>query len=443
MIDFKPLSPQLQELVADARAAVVLASGMFGYQLYRCNVYATDSPHVQTAAAMVTGTENRILLNENFFTNVLKCTGERSFVLLHEVLHIFLDHFHRCKDGNFDPMLYNVAADYYINLAAAGAYGERGGKVSYNDRYKCYFKIPQIGIKFDEKYIGMSTEEIYKQILEDNDNDVDKAKQSELGSGDEEDGQGSGQPNGGGKDLVGDMMDGGGQGEGECEEAIAVQRNKNKQTAIASVMSATEGNGVGSNEAEFVRMFYEQATPKINWQDQLASLLTSSVKERPTYNRLSRRTQGSVVFPTYYGNRLSLVYGIDSSGSMSTQCYTNASTELRGILDQFDAWEVDLVTCDVKAHQIGLYDSEEDGDFLSDGLKIIGGGGTELTPIVEYANERNEEEESINACIVITDGYFEAGELDSTFSDEMINIVVITETGNKDIQFENAEVIYM
>ena len=123
--------------------------------------------------------------------------------------------------------------------------------------------------------------------------------------------------------------------------------------------------------------------------------------------------------------------------------YKRASGELKGIIDQFDTWNINLVTCDVVAHEIGVFNSDENDGFVERGIKIEGGGGSDMSPISEYASKLFDDGEEVNACVILTDGYIPVNSLEESFNPEIINIVVVTEGGNKELVLEGAEVIYM
>lgn len=428
----KPISViEMDELtaanVSEARGNIVIASNMFAYQAYRCNIYATDDPRIPTAGAMVAAGENKVFVNTVWF-NGLENVKQRAFLLLHEVEHIFLDHVARGKSMGYHPTLWNVATDFYINLVCSGAWCGDDKRIKYNPRYARYLEMPEDGM-FDEKYIGLSSDEIYEKLLEENDNNPEQALKS-LGVDPDDN-----------NTMIGDLLEGDGEG-----DAVDTQRAKNVQTGIASTIAAMEGNNIGENEMQLINIFKGFAETKVAWTDQLSSLLTTSIKQIPTYNRVSRKSTDSVVFPTYIGNTVKLVFGVDSSGSMSESDYNRAAGELNGILEQFDSWTINYVTCDTACHEIGIYDSDEDSDFMAEGITITGGGGTDMAPIAEYARDLYEEDGELNACIIVTDGGLweeDIRRMDEAFNPEMVNIVLVTEGGNSNIQMENAEVLVM
>ena len=75
---------------------------------------------------------------------------ERIFVMAHEVMHIISLHHTRMRPG-MDARLWNIAADYVINLILAEVQG---------------LSLPE-DILYDKSYEGMSTEKIYAKLKQD------------------------------------------------------------------------------------------------------------------------------------------------------------------------------------------------------------------------------------------------------------------------------------
>jgi predicted metal-dependent peptidase len=112
-------------------------------------------------------------------------------------------------------------------------------------------------------------------------------------------------------------------------------------------------------------------------------------------------------------------------------------SELHSICEEFDNWCVDLVSCDTHAHSIGEYFSEEGDDFTTIDKGLIGGGGTDMSPIVEYANEKDENIPAV--CVIITDGYIPKVEN----VDEIPVILITTTAGDDNLEDEDCVVISM
>ena len=100
--------------------------------------------------------------------------GEMKGVILHEVLHIFLMHTMRQKDfrgRELNQFLWNMAADYVVNLIIQGESG-----FSYKNKIKL-----MEGSLLDHKYIGWSTEEVYADLLEINEERKNKGEDGDEG----------------------------------------------------------------------------------------------------------------------------------------------------------------------------------------------------------------------------------------------------------------------
>ena len=431
-LDQDEIKSEWLDTFSGARTNVSLASPMLAYMMFRCEYLWTHDPLIETAAAMPWNGKNYVFINPDFWMNKLKNDEQRGFVLLHEILHIFLEHVGRASDEGYNGQLWNIATDYVINLTCAGAYKEENDtSVQYGKKYKLYLDVPKFCL-YDERFINMSADEVYHLLLEENDNDAQKAIQSVMGGSD---GGGDGEGAGSGQrplDGVADVpMD-----EGD--------KMTNRQSASAGVKQAEVSKSIGENEGNLVRRLEEMNKPFVSWRDELNEIVQHSTKERPTYNRLSRREgDGGVVFPSLTGHKINGVFGFDSSGSMSPDDYADVVGELNGLLDQFEAWDIDLVSCDTQAHVLGTYSSEDDDSIETMRLDAEGGGGTELSSMVHYANEKNEMEGDINFCIIITDGFIPTEPMEMACDHDIAYIVVVTRNGNKNLTLENAKVIIM
>lgn len=414
--NFKEVTPTPETLknFSDARANVVLGSAIFAFTMMRCEyIFTHDIP---TAGACVHDERNIIYFNPDFMDKVLKNSKQRAFVLVHELDHIFFMHQRRAIDMAYNHQVWNEATDFCINLRGAGVYKDEHGVRRVEERYSKYFEMPEIGL-YDEKYLGMSSDEIYQHLMK-------NPEDSPSGGGKQNHGNG-------GTDL--DVLLGNG--------GSVQQQAKNVQTMHSAVVFAEQSNQIGKNEGDLARAVRDMAKPTISWQDKFVAAVQSSVKVRPTYNHLSRRSSvdGGVVFPTYTGMKVNVVFGVDSSGSMGEDDYRKVLGELKGLLEQFESWTVHLVCCDMKLYEIGVYSSEDHQTFEDIDFEMKGLGGTDMAPIARHADYLMALGEDIDACIVLTDGYIDVGELDNAFPREIKNLVITTR--NHNLEFINAESI--
>ena len=105
------------------------------------------------------------------------------------------------------------------------------------------------------------------------------------------------------------------------------------------------------------------------------------------------------------GHKINLLFGIDTSGSMSAENLAEALTELNAIVNDFENWKITFVTCEMDVELVGEYSSEIGDDFTTFSQDFKQGGGTDMNPIITFAESMEEEPD---AMVIITDGYLSA-----------------------------------
>lgn len=425
----KPLSNEIMGALSNAKVAVSLASPLQAYHMFNCEFYECDM--VPTAGATTDKNTNVVMFNPEFYMRLTN-TKRRAFVLLHEISHIFQEHGGRQELMGYDPRLWNIATDYQINLFCNGAYLDEKGNVAYCTRYKTYIEMPTFeedGIKilYDERFIGMSSDEIYHLLLEENDNDVEKAIEAHGGGVVGGDDSGSPSP-----------LDGVSTDIPSTEHTM-----KNRRVSSAAIAKGLNEKSIGDSEGDMVSKLSDLFKPKINWREQLPEIIQNSVQEYETYNRISRRSPEDFFFPTYNGHSVCAVFGFDSSGSMSQDDYNEVAGELSGVVNEYDSWQLDLVSCDVKAHILGRYNSDDNPDFTTKSISFNGGGGTEMSPMIHYAQELYDLEGEVNVCIIITDGYIPVEPVENAITGDFPVILVVTSNGNSNLVVNGADIIFM
>lgn len=404
-----PKRPESADELTSVKFNLIRAFPFMGYMILTTNfLWTTDIP---TMSATTVG-GNRIFINEDFINDELKSNEERCFVIVHEILHIFLEHIGRQTENNYHAGLWNVATDYAIN--------------SYIKNLKSEFlSMPETAL-FEERFQGWSADAIYHKLLEENNNNAEAASQA----------------NGG--DKIGES----GAGQKPFDEIDTTPTDEatkadNRQKVAASVEQAQGAQkNMGSGIDDLIRAFSDLLESKIPWKVLLADFMTTASKNRYTYERPSRRSYNpfGVVFPSMTGDHINLVFGVDSSGSMSSNDLGEALSELRSIVETFDSWKIDFISCDTQAHSLGQYDSDSGDDFSNMNTDIIGGGGTDMAPMVEYAKEA---EEIPNACIIVTDGFIPKQKLEDEIDENIPTLILITSAGNDSLEVSGAKVIQM
>jgi len=347
---------------------------------------------VDTMAATVVGSRPTVLINPEFTMDKLKTDEERTFVFFHEILHLFYDHLGRQVKRGYDPRLWNIAADYFINSLI----------ISMNSKHA---QFPSMGL-YDEKYIGLCSDEIYQMILDDNDGDADKAVSKFGGVGGES----------GAFDEIG------------TADLTSDQKADLKAALSASLSSSSLAGNM--RNSQLVKSLYDLISPAVNWKDELADVVMKARDEYYTYKRYNTRSPANIIFPSSDGDKVSMLFGIDVSGSMSNVDVAEGLTELKSIVESFYTWDVKFVTCEMGISVVGEYSSETGDDFSSFTTEFNRGGGTDMNPIIEYG-EAMEVEPSI--VVIITDGYLSEDLIPS----HIPVIVVITRNGDPDFQSDH------
>lgn len=349
----------IKDLVA-VRTTCALALPALSYLLFKFDIKYSD---VKRASAHFDGEDYYwIEINEKYWDKL--SISEKSFLLLHEVMHIFLLHHIRMIGCAYNKTKWNYATDYYINLILSGYYVSDSGKHDIDKTITRYLKMPSDGL-FSTRYIGMSADDIYKLLP----NDLNESNQFD------------------------EIM--------EVGDSGSVNKLKNDIAQVV-VYGKNISSMIGNMEAGLLRSMSDLITPKIKWSELLKTNIDRSAETRYTYNKYNKLSD-SVIFSSKTGEKVRVLFGVDTSGSMSDIDLKIAVGGIYEILNQIENWELILVTCDTKHHILGVY-SSDNGDNLSNINKnFIGGGGTDMTPIIEYGNKLYLDGE-IDMCLVYTDG---------------------------------------
>lgn len=409
------------EALSEAKSQLMLGVPFLGIMTMNCHYKFSDD--IPTACA-TTVYKNQIFINDEFWMEALD-SGTRVFILAHEVLHIFLEHIGRQMQNGYNPQLWNVATDYNINGYLQEIIDSMGSVNRYMTR-------PEFGL-YEDEYKGKGADEIYHLLL--------KKMPKKSGKSLEEEAEGYGSPGDwreakkNGKQIPIDEV--------QKESGSDAQIHENRQTAAASVeMSKTIMKSRGLDELGIFREIYDLITPRIPWADILNEYITETCRQSYTYARPSRRSSGNIVFPSLTGEHLRVCFGVDTSGSMSNEELCEALSELSGVITQFEAWSLTLVSCDTHAHHIGDYESEDGDDITTIDKRLVGGGGTIMNPMIRYANE--EMDDPPNCCIIVTDGFVDSGEINDAIED-VPTIVLVTSRGADvdSLDIPNARVLKM
>jgi predicted metal-dependent peptidase len=276
-----------------------------------------------------------------------------------------------------DPMLSNIAADYAANQILKD---ERIGEVP------DWIKIFQ-----DNKYRGMSYEEIYADL----EKDAIKIDLSELGEllDDHLDGEGDSEGEGKGD---GDK-EGNGRPKFTAEEKKQI-RDEIKEAMVAAAQSAGAGK-VPAGIARYIQVFTE---PKMDWRQMLRMNIQSILKSNFSFSRPNRKSQhsGAILPGMLNEETIDVSVAIDMSGSISNKQAQDFLSEVKGIMDEYKDFKLDLWCFDTEIYNYAKFTGDSSDEIMD--YEVKGGGGTDFEANWNFMKNEGIEPKRF---IMFTDGY--------------------------------------
>ena len=372
-----------------ARLGLLLNQSFFGEVAARLKLIEHTSPANPTLA-----TDGKHLYYNRNFVNAL--TPEQvKFGICHEVLHCAFEHFYRIESRK--PDVWNRATDYAIN------------QILIRDKIGELIKaIPSLnfaGILHDDKYKGMSAEEIYDKLMKEGGGkgeSFDVHIYVSPGKGDKDDKQKGKTPGKGKGDGDGDGE--GGDGPGDLPTVSASQakdyRDEFRDAVLDAVKNQMGGESRGSVPAEIARMAKQFLEPRISWRELLMNTIQSHVKSDVSFMRVSRKSMNCcAILPGRMPEEtIRVACAIDVSGSISQAQVDDFLSEIKGIMTQYPSFEVYVWSFDTRCNALAKF-TEDNADEL-DEWEPIGGGGT---TIAENWNFMQKQQIEADTLIVFTD----------------------------------------
>ena len=385
--------PAIIDKLTTARVGLLLKAPFFGNMATRMQLIEADE-WCPTAA-----TNGR-----NFYYNtkfVQKLSVKKlEFLFGHEICHCVFDHFGRV--GSRDRQLSNIAQDYAVNQILVD---ERIGE-----------KITEVKICYDPKYRGLAWEEIYDQLYEKAEKismpDLLKQLGDLLDEHINEDGSGPGKE--GDKEGKGKGMP------GMTKEEAQQIRDEIKEAMIQSAAAA----GAGKVPAGIQRMIKDMTEPKISWRDLVRQEIQSIIRNDYSFTRPNRKSMhsGAILPGMKEATTIDIGISIDMSGSIGQEDATVFLSEVKGIVDQYEDFKINLWCFDT-----AIYNHQE---FTQDNSEELfeyepqGGGGTDFEANWEFMKEQGIQPKKF---IMFTDGYPCGGWGDEDYCDTIFIVKGNTE----------------
>lgn len=334
-----------------SRVKLLKGSPFFGTILLHTEYKIDDS--IETAATDGT----TLLLNEKWMCS--QTEEHFSGVLLHEVLHMALNHVNRTLDLE-DLMVANIAADIVVN-----------GIIKDNK-----IALPKEAI-YDDNLKHLGVREIYsilKQKLSENKDYL----REKYGNGE-----------------VNECLQKSEESASQSETKANAEKWKNiinKAKTIANMKQAgVEGSGMA-------RVFKELLEPTINWKDALYKYVTLSRADFEGYDR--RFIHDGLYVDDVGGNRVHVAAFVDTSGSVNEELLTNFLSELFFAINSTRGTTGYLYYFDTELYPQGNIEE------LAGVPKPVGLGGTSFIPIMKELDKISAENcHTTTIGIIYTDGF--------------------------------------
>jgi predicted metal-dependent peptidase len=349
------LDPVIDKIII-ARVGLLLRHPFFGNMATRLKI--VDGSDWLTTAA----TDGRhMFYNRSFFEKLT--VKQVEFVVAHEILHNVFEHMLRVEGR--DRAIWNAAADYSVNGTLVR---DRIGEVP-----------PDIKIYHDTKHYGKSTEQVYDEIYEDED---EKSLQA-LGQ------------------LLDDHIDWEKDGKNGQPKYSKEELKQIRDEIKEATISAAQAAGAGNTPAEIQRMIKDLTEPKMNWREILRQQIQSTIKNDYTFMRPNRKGwhMNAILPGTNYDETIDICVAIDMSGSISDSQAKDFISEIKGIMDEYKEYKIKVWCFDTKVYNEQDYDSY--GEDISD-YQVMGGGGTDFDANWEYMKHHDINPKKF---IMFTDGY--------------------------------------
>ena len=330
---------------------------------------------------------------------------ELDFVMMHEILHVVLQHCLRGEDK--DNERYNIAADIVINSTIMHENDDKESSITLSK----YGESMHIAPDGKEGYL-YTAEEVYEMLHS-------KQKSSDSGNNESNKSGKVGSKKGRGragkvqqsrknmdKPVAKRWDDHSQWGKFEEDSKLRDVWVKNFAECCEAINVRDKSNNRGTLPMFAQRMLEKLKEPQTDWRTILNDFIQEEICDY-SFSPPDRRFQDSPFFLPDFNemgkndNVSDILFFIDTSGSISDNDMTTAFSEIKGAIDQYDGklkgW---LGFFDAAIIEPKPFSSFE--EFIV--IKPAGGGGTDFQIIFEYVDQHMKEKEP-NCIIILTDGY--------------------------------------
>jgi predicted metal-dependent peptidase len=358
-----------KERVSIARSRLLEWAPFFGHIAlkFRIIVVGENTPQIPTAAVTP---DAKLYINPAFIDSL---TGPQLCGLLcHEVMHPALLCFER--RGERSMRLWNIAHDYAINLIIQEMVQGYREPVA---------ELPPGGL-IDDKYKGLSAEEIYNKLLQEGGQDGLDRRQNGLNSS-----------GGGESDLLGDLREDLADNKNPSDLEKKQQNDYWKMAVVEAAEVHSQKKGKGTLPAAIEKMVKDILEPRVDWPHVLGRWVGENGRRSDySYQRPSRRSEsaGAILPSMKKHGAADVVVLWDTSGSMGGR-EEEILSEVIGICNDLNM-TLRVICCDY-----GICSDQSEVTEVGD-IDIRGGGGSDFTPAFDMLRE----EGCDSVVVAFTDG---------------------------------------
>jgi predicted metal-dependent peptidase len=269
-------------------------------------------------------------------------------VISHEAMHCALNHCIPQRIGNRNIKKWGRAADYSVNPLVLNA----------------GLTLPD-GCLYDEQFFHKTTEHIY-DLLPDQPSDEQPDQFT---------------PGAFGEIVMPTNEDGTPLSSGELKQLEGEWKMAVKDaTAIAKDQGCLPGN--------FEELIEElNQEPQVDWREEFRQFMTSSNKADYSWSRSNRRfVYQGIYLPSLYAPAMStVVWAVDSSGSVGEDEFKAFGAEFNGVAEETQPESIWFMWCDTQLHGIEEITMDQ---MPIDKIKPIGRGGTHFNAPFEWVAEQ-------------------------------------------------------
>jgi predicted metal-dependent peptidase len=175
-----------------------------------------------------------------------------------------------------------------------------------------------------------------------------------------------------------------------------------RQEVKQAILNAAQQAEAGSMPAGVERLIKQMTDPVMPWRELIQTNLTSAIKSDYTWMRPSRRSwhMDAIMPGMNPGEEIDVDIYIDMSGSISNKQGMQFLSEVAGMMDAFDGYNLRVTCFDTKCYNTQEFSSENMENIEE--YELHGGGGTDFDCIFDDLKEAGRVP---NRLIVFTDGY--------------------------------------